>query len=95
MIQKYITNIVILCYTLGKECGRRIPMAESALNFTTLLSELTKEQLKQMHNLPDRDPLLPDNKYLVAELRESRVSIHRTVTTATDMVPLHAHTFYE
>ena len=70
-------------------------MAESVLNFTTLLSELTHEQLKQMHNLPDRDPLLPDNKYPVAELRESRVSIHRTVTTATDLVPLHTHTFYE
>ena len=70
-------------------------MAESALNLTTLLSELTQEQLNNMRNIPNRDPLLPDNMYPVAELTESRFSIHRTVTTETGVVPLHTHTFYE
>lgn len=70
-------------------------MAESELNLTTLLSELTPEQLNNMHNIPDRDPSLPDNMYPVAELTTYQFSIHRTVTTETDVVPLHTHTFYE
>ena len=70
-------------------------MAESALNLTTLLSELTQEQLYHMHSIPNRDPALPDNMYPIAELTDSRFSIHRTITTETDVVPLHTHTFYE
>lgn len=70
-------------------------MAESALNLTTLLPELTQDQLNHICNLPVRDPALPDNRYPVAELKESGAVIHRTVTAETEVVPLHTHTFYE
>lgn len=70
-------------------------MSESTLSITTLLSELTPEQMQLLQNLPGRDAALPENVYPAAELYDSRVAIHRSMTRVENWVPLHTHNFYE
>lgn len=70
-------------------------MSTPSPSITTLLSDLTPELKQKLRSLPERDADFPENVYPALELNGLNASIHRTVTTAEDFVPLHTHNFYE
>ena len=64
-------------------------------SITTLLSELTPEQMQTLHQISGWSSDLPDNVFPAVELHQSRTSIHRASTNENDWIPLHTHNFYE
>lgn len=70
-------------------------MAAPMPSITTLLSDPTPELEQLLRSIPGRDTDLPGNVYPVADLSNCKASIHRRVTAAEDLIPLHTHNFFE